>query len=76
MFLTSLFKGMTARQAETPPSKVLDLGCGSGLWVLEAAKCWPVRMRNSGYYLDILTDYPIIRPEIYLCRSGLPAHSA
>lgn len=46
MFLTALFKGMTARQADTPPSNVLDLGCGSGLWVLEAAKAWPVGLRE------------------------------
>lgn len=40
MFLTSLCRSITMHQFETPPSKVLDLGCGTGLWVLEAAKQW------------------------------------
>lgn len=42
MFLKSLLKGLTLRQAEAPPSNVLDVGCGSGLWLIEAAKQWPV----------------------------------
>ncbi|EIN12409.1 hypothetical protein PUNSTDRAFT_124275 [Punctularia strigosozonata HHB-11173 SS5] len=25
---------------ETPPSKVLDLGCGTGTWILDCAKVW------------------------------------
>ncbi|KAK1231581.1 hypothetical protein PQX77_005315 [Marasmius sp. AFHP31] len=28
-------------QFEVPPRLVLDLGCGSGLWAIEAAKQWP-----------------------------------
>lgn len=43
MFLKSLLKGLTLRQADVPPSNVLDVGCGSGLWLIEAAKQWPVR---------------------------------
>ncbi|KAI0077929.1 hypothetical protein K474DRAFT_1706959 [Panus rudis PR-1116 ss-1] len=40
MFLTGLCRNITMHQFDTPPSKVLDLGCGNGLWVLEAAKQW------------------------------------
>jgi len=29
-------------QFETPPSMVLDLGCGTGVWALDAAQQWPV----------------------------------
>jgi cyclopropane fatty-acyl-phospholipid synthase-like methyltransferase len=29
-------------QFETPPQLVLDLGCGGGLWIIEAAKKWKV----------------------------------
>ena len=38
MFLRSMAQGLTLRQYETPPSNILDLGCGSGIWVIEAAK--------------------------------------
>ncbi len=42
MFLNRLCSGVTMHQFYEPPSSVLDLGCGSGLWVIEAAKVWPV----------------------------------
>ena len=42
MFLKSLVHGLTLRAYDTPPANVLDLGCGSGLWVIEAANQWPV----------------------------------
>ncbi|KAG6910860.1 hypothetical protein DXG01_007177 [Tephrocybe rancida] len=31
---------LTLHEFETPPAVVLDLGCGSGHWVIEAAKIW------------------------------------
>jgi hypothetical protein len=34
--------GLTMSQFETPPQSVLDLGCGGGLWIIEAAKKWKV----------------------------------
>ncbi|KAI0091190.1 S-adenosyl-L-methionine-dependent methyltransferase [Irpex rosettiformis] len=41
MFLKSLSQGLTLRQYDTPPKDILDLGCGSGLWVMDAAQQWP-----------------------------------
>ena len=43
MFLSRLCGGVSMKQfdAGSPPN-VLDLGCGSGLWAIEAAKAWPV----------------------------------
>ncbi|KAL1753161.1 hypothetical protein FB107DRAFT_250319 [Schizophyllum commune] len=41
MFLVSCFRGLTMSAVHPPPSTVLDLGCGGGLWALEAAKQWP-----------------------------------
>ncbi|KAJ7126888.1 S-adenosyl-L-methionine-dependent methyltransferase [Mycena epipterygia] len=41
MFLRTCFGGLTMHQFDTPPERVLDLGCGGGYWVLEAAKQWP-----------------------------------
>jgi hypothetical protein len=45
MFQTKYcFRGrLTMNHFETPPRMVLDLGCGCGLWVIEAAKQWKVR---------------------------------
>jgi len=40
MFLASCCRSLTMHQFDTPPSKVLDLGCGSGFWAIEAAKQW------------------------------------
>ncbi|KAG6856888.1 hypothetical protein H0H87_012468 [Tephrocybe sp. NHM501043] len=33
-------QSLTLHKFETPPAVVLDLGCGSGYWVIEAAKKW------------------------------------
>ncbi|KAL6302399.1 hypothetical protein BKA93DRAFT_818528 [Sparassis latifolia] len=41
LFLTSLRRSLTMHRSDTPPSTVLDLGCGDGLWIVEAAKTWP-----------------------------------
>ncbi|KIY67262.1 hypothetical protein CYLTODRAFT_422673 [Cylindrobasidium torrendii FP15055 ss-10] len=41
MFYSSCCKrSLTMFQFEKPPAVVLDLGCGSGYWCLEAAKQW------------------------------------
>lgn len=42
MFLNRLCSGVSMLPFEDPPESVLDLGCGSGLWAIEAAKAWPV----------------------------------
>ncbi|ESK94713.1 hypothetical protein Moror_14272 [Moniliophthora roreri MCA 2997] len=41
LWLMSCFRGLTMHQFETPPKFVLDLGCGGGLWAIEAARQWP-----------------------------------
>jgi 2-polyprenyl-3-methyl-5-hydroxy-6-metoxy-1,4-benzoquinol methylase len=45
--------GLTMNQFDTPPRSVLDLGCGGGLWVIEAAKQWKVK--NCTTYLILYT---------------------
>lgn len=42
IFLTSLVGGLTIHQFETPPSMILDLGCGCGYWDIEMARKYPV----------------------------------
>lgn len=49
MFMKSLAQDLTLRSYEAPPTNILDLGCGSGLWVIEAAKQWPVSANLMGY---------------------------
>ena len=49
MFLRSLSQGLTLQRYNTPPKDILDLGCGSGLWIVDAAQHWPVRIRCVSY---------------------------
>ncbi|KAI0925790.1 hypothetical protein AcW1_008122 [Taiwanofungus camphoratus] len=64
VFLSSLVRNITMHQFETPPSRILDLGCGDGLWVIEAARKWP-KSQLVGF--DILANQPdFTRPELEL----------
>ncbi|OBZ72082.1 hypothetical protein A0H81_07597 [Grifola frondosa] len=58
LFLNSLCRSITMHQFDKPPSMVLDLGCGGGLWVIEAAKQWPV---STIVGFDILDNQPNLR---------------
>ena len=41
--------------SKKPPAVVLDLGCGDGTWILEAAQCW----RTTRFYgLDLQNLHP------------------
>ena len=73
MFLKSLFKGFTTRQTDAPPSNVLDIGCGSGLWIIEAAKHWPVSVSIFSSHVS-----PASSPfsGLQICRLRLPSSSA
>ena len=42
MFITNCCKSLTLYNFDGPPSTILDLGCGRGLWAIEAAKLWQV----------------------------------
>lgn len=38
----------TLHPFEIPPKRVLDLGCGSGYWIIEAAsKHWKVKIKRN-----------------------------
>lgn len=41
MVFVRMFGRLTVYDFPTPPESVLDLGCGTGLWCVEAAKQWP-----------------------------------
>lgn len=41
-FLGGLVRAVSMHPFEEPPKRVLELGCGTGVWVLEACKLWPV----------------------------------
>lgn len=40
MFITNCCRSLTLHDFDGPPSTILDLGCGRGLWAIEAAKQW------------------------------------
>jgi hypothetical protein len=39
-FQKQLFGRISLHQYKEPPKRVLDLGCGNGLWVIDAAQEW------------------------------------
>lgn len=55
---------LTVYDFPTPPEGVLDLGCGTGLWCIEAAKQWPVRCFSAHVGLPAL-----VANGIYLFRN-------
>ncbi|KAF8907313.1 hypothetical protein CPB84DRAFT_302751 [Gymnopilus junonius] len=62
MFLTGHFRSLTTHQFSTPPPVVLDLGCGTGYWVIEAAKQWT----NSKFYgFDVAKIQPRLQEMHY-----------
>ncbi|KAG6890598.1 hypothetical protein C0995_006574 [Termitomyces sp. Mi166 len=44
-------ESLTRHVFKTPPTKVLDLGCGTGIWILNCARAWKVQLsfRWFGY---------------------------
>ncbi|KAI9465573.1 hypothetical protein BJY52DRAFT_593170 [Lactarius psammicola] len=63
MFIKQLSGSHTFHVFDTPPTKVLDLGCGSGYWILECAKQW----RNCDFVgLDLVP----LHPDLSLLRSS------
>ncbi|KAG0706757.1 hypothetical protein DFH29DRAFT_116977 [Suillus ampliporus] len=40
MFITNCCRSLTLYDFDGPPSTILDLGCGRGLWAIEAARQW------------------------------------
>ncbi|KAI0052694.1 hypothetical protein FA95DRAFT_1592645 [Auriscalpium vulgare] len=54
-FCMQLSGSLTFHVFPTPPTKVLDLGCGSGSWILEGARQW----RNCEFVgLDLVPLHP------------------
>ncbi|KIM28696.1 hypothetical protein M408DRAFT_329163 [Serendipita vermifera MAFF 305830] len=64
IFFTQLSKSVTWHEFSTPPAKVLDLGCGNGVWILDAAKSWP---HSHFVGLDLMPIQPnlnLVAPEL------------
>uniref|UniRef100_A0A8H7Y0J2 Methyltransferase domain-containing protein n=1 Tax=Psilocybe cubensis TaxID=181762 RepID=A0A8H7Y0J2_PSICU len=56
-FLANYFGGLTNHHFQDPPQMVLDLGCGTGYWAIEAAQQWP----NSKIYgYDVANVQPCL----------------
>lgn len=60
-----MFGRLTVYDFPAPPEAVLDLGCGTGLWCVEAAKQWPVcvllRIQLLASGINMSYDIPIQR---------------
>ncbi|KAF9560474.1 S-adenosyl-L-methionine-dependent methyltransferase [Agrocybe pediades] len=55
MFLFSYCQNLTMHRFARAPARVLDLGCGTGYWAIEAAKHWPT---SKIYGFDIAHTQP------------------
>ena len=42
MLLSNATGSLNVHRFSQPPKSVLDIGCGSGYWIIQAAKQWPV----------------------------------
>ncbi|KAL5495125.1 hypothetical protein ACEPAI_587 [Sanghuangporus weigelae] len=63
IFLKSLKQSVSfARVKEGPPKRCLDLGCGTGIWIMDALKEWPV-CQFVGF------DLVAIQPPVHLLGS-------
>ncbi|KAH9939809.1 hypothetical protein B0H21DRAFT_31146 [Amylocystis lapponica] len=55
LWLQQLFGSVTMHVFETVPVRILDVGCGTGTWILDAARQW----KNSHFVgLDIVPLHP------------------
>ncbi|KAF7794797.1 hypothetical protein EIP86_005939 [Pleurotus ostreatoroseus] len=54
MFCKKVFGHPSMHSFNTPPAKVLDLGCGTGLWVLEAAQQWTVSASPAAHVRTLI----------------------
>lgn len=63
--LKDLFGGLTLKPLPSKPRRVLDLGCGGGTWILEAAKEWPVRLQ-AFYPRTVHADRHLLQDAIFV----------
>ncbi|KAI0661765.1 hypothetical protein C8Q70DRAFT_967350 [Cubamyces menziesii] len=64
IFFNQLCRGVAMQAYEPPPARVLDLGCGTGLWAIEAAKFWP---KSTVVGFDIRT----VQPDLTQVKLGI-----
>ncbi|KZV93819.1 hypothetical protein EXIGLDRAFT_33014 [Exidia glandulosa HHB12029] len=63
-FFKELCGGVTWHDFKTPPAKVLDLGCGTGAWVMSCAKVW-----KKTHFVGL--DIAPLQPDLELLGSDL-----
>ncbi|KAL5534036.1 hypothetical protein ACEPAG_496 [Sanghuangporus baumii] len=62
------------REYLCPPEDVLDLGCGQGTWVQEAATAWPTAKIVGYDIVDLFNEYEKPHPNVTLKSGNFVAH--
>ncbi|KAH8989659.1 hypothetical protein EDB86DRAFT_3080919 [Lactarius hatsudake] len=77
MFIKQLSGSHTFHVFDVPPTKVLDLGCGSGYWILECAKQWRVSYPSTLIAAGAQSKLAIVTvgsPELRVRLDLVPLH--
>ncbi|KDQ57325.1 hypothetical protein JAAARDRAFT_35950 [Jaapia argillacea MUCL 33604] len=78
LYVRSLLNtGLTIHPLDPPPTRVLDLGCGGGFWIINAAKEWTettfvgLDIKKIQPDLDMFANYSSIAPRVQWVHRNL-----
>ncbi|KAF7299004.1 Methyltransf-25 domain-containing protein [Mycena indigotica] len=71
MLCQTICESVTWHVFETPPTRVLDIGCGTGTWILNCGKAWRVHNVNSLVWVIWAATSQAIIPREFIPLTGL-----